>query len=668
MFGWDIHVDIVIQSVAEAYITIAIENDCFMDTTMLDLLDALPPDNSPSALIDHYMNDWWNDPELVPFTDHIPASVHSRLLNDATAKAYLAFHNEQRAAMSMPEPGWELPPTKTTYTWSRLSLPLAGQVDDCRKCLGYRSVALSSFDELMTIKTHIDGVKVIHEKHFNRSLCHAGAFHELFVAGLCKEEEVPATTPTAMLPEPMSIVARVQFQSPVYSESPVPPPEHFQEAASAELKRWQAAPEVQWTYGVNLTTADLPRVFGYAPEPSDIHSHYETSLSRGLSLSVVSDAMSCPTTAVFSELSPSIKSVPSLPSHRFPVGFMFPPLGADRTLRSQGLPGLSHPSKAGAANANGGDGATTQRAAMASLSAPSGATQTPHNASVSPPTNTRTSPRPNITPAVNLVNASSAGLEAGDTAAPMQGLPCDPDEIAPDVIDFSDGETDSKHGSNGRSEDNDPNDNMPDIVDFSDGEADEEEGSHGTSQNMRNPSFGQLETASSPTSNQDLARDLEDIVPDVIDFSDGDMALDGPTSGDVNPELIEVSTDSDVNPDFIELSDDDESPRLALTEPGPHALDVIDLSSSGGEEGRELGDNDNTNSLDPDLVDFSDGQSSEGQHDYSAARFDPDMVHFSDGEMEVDSVRHPYVPPVGPYTAAAFANIDRSMLHLNDNE
>ncbi|KAF9471120.1 hypothetical protein BDN70DRAFT_939178 [Pholiota conissans] len=217
--GLDVRVSIIIRSLAAENYPIAGGYDFEMSAEFIRLLDIGPLDNPPISLVEHYHNDWWNLPSLPDAEDHIPSSIHSLLLSQHTINECLAVDNSQRSQSPAGPPDPHVPVAQ--YTWSRGALPPAEGIP-CRKCLAYRSVACSAFDELLFLKTHVEGLSCVFENRWRNSQNRASALHTIYDAAVKQE----ATLSTPMEPNADMVASRnVPNQDASASRSNVSVPE-----------------------------------------------------------------------------------------------------------------------------------------------------------------------------------------------------------------------------------------------------------------------------------------------------------------------------------------------------------------------------------------------------------------------------------------------------------
>jgi hypothetical protein len=195
--GWDIKIHIILRSLVAGHVAVAPGFDINLTDEFVSILNLGGSENTKTSLVSKYYNDWWKDPQLPTAPpDHIPPAVFPKLLNKDNIHTCLAFDKERRAK-------WEAPPKKHPTSFPRYTWHASAQSTEnpagCGKCNAYRSVACSSFEECMNLNTQVDGMRVIFETRWHESVRRAAAFHELYIAAIRKEEDVPAFAAPAVV-------------------------------------------------------------------------------------------------------------------------------------------------------------------------------------------------------------------------------------------------------------------------------------------------------------------------------------------------------------------------------------------------------------------------------------------------------------------------------------
>ena len=266
--------------------------------------------DDPSLHISDFLNPWW--------LGDVHPSKPSTIFSAGTVRAALDHYRKQLESDTITAPALSIDLTtelnKPCYTWHDSAY--ADTALDCTRCRLYRAVPLGTMDTIRDYRNMVHGLEVASEGKRDVAMRRASIFNELYEAALQKECRMDAESkPRKKVPQQVI---------------PKGPIEVLKSEIKSLIMMCTNDPSRKWTWGVDLTEADLDRLVRGADRymPNEYHSGYDTDLESVALASVTTYSINAskledPDTfdLHFEELSPDFPSSP--PDHKHPSKFSF---------------------------------------------------------------------------------------------------------------------------------------------------------------------------------------------------------------------------------------------------------------------------------------------------------------------------------------------------------
>lgn len=264
----------------------------------------------PTMNVTKFHNAWWN--RRSP-----PTSPNQIFSAGQVGLALEHFRKELDLCGAIPTPPFPIDIAtvlnKPAYIWHQSAH--TNRPIDCTRCRLYRAVALGVMDQARDIRNMLHACEVSNEGEREVAMRRASGFNELFEAALNKECQTKS--------KPKGRNGKEPLKAPV---------EDLKSQMKEIIMLCTSDPSRKWTWGVDLTEADLARLVRGADRHSPDHPHsgYDTGLET-MSLKSVStysiDASKIEDPEIFKprfdELSPDFPSIPLLADHQHPPNLRF---------------------------------------------------------------------------------------------------------------------------------------------------------------------------------------------------------------------------------------------------------------------------------------------------------------------------------------------------------
>ena len=270
--------------------------------------------------VSEFHNAWWKG--------HSPPSSPSLIFSSRQVGSALEHYRKQLGLHGIiPTPPFPVDLNaelnKPCYTWHASAH--TNQRIDCTRCRLYRAVALGVMDQVRDIRNMLHACEVANEGEREVAMRRASGLNELFEAALNKECQ---TKPDKLRPKGVFVKDRHTLNSSA----------EFLKSQIKELTEMCTNdPSMKWTWGVDLTEADLARLTRGADRHKPVHPHsgYDTALD---SMSLISasthsiDPMKLEDPEIlnscFDDLSPDFPSIADLADDQHPPKLGFKMLNA----------------------------------------------------------------------------------------------------------------------------------------------------------------------------------------------------------------------------------------------------------------------------------------------------------------------------------------------------
>ena len=296
------------------------------------ILDAGPAPQSANCAIAKFALSWWLDDKSPEWNN---------FLNADTLMLCLEYHRSQRkndTSDRFPKPaGFTLP----SYTWHWSAMADSAQPSHCTRCRLYRSLALGTWSKLRDLRSFVHAARSQFSADVIVATRRASGLNEMFEKAVVKDTSADSDVGS----EDISRLIAVADAGQSRPRSSRKKGKSRQVQESEKVKGWRLVsegrlataqkdtlPASKWTWGVDLTEADLKEMVHGADRGFILpHSGYDESLEDDQTWSKYSslpdiDKLVKDGDAPFLPLSSDITHVPDLLPDEFPIDFCLPPL------------------------------------------------------------------------------------------------------------------------------------------------------------------------------------------------------------------------------------------------------------------------------------------------------------------------------------------------------
>ena len=280
--------------------------------------------DDPALAVQLFNLPWWTE-------EHMPIG-NSLYLSSTTLRSALDHYRHELVAALIDSGvphhilNFANELNKPAYTWhSAVNDTLPNDPTDCTRCRLYRAVAVGVMDQVRDVYNMVHGCEIANEAERDIGIRRASGFNELHEAALKKECEIGAASGpgSGMAPD-----QRLESKSGKGKEKQFGPEVESLKKLMMELvKSGGEKPSSKWTWGVDLTKADLLGLIrGADGLGEDSHSGYDSplpsdSLADKSSEALDADKLEDPekTQLRFDHPASSIASIPELPPDEIPT-------------------------------------------------------------------------------------------------------------------------------------------------------------------------------------------------------------------------------------------------------------------------------------------------------------------------------------------------------------
>src|SRR5580704_3390720 len=257
--GMAIEVPILTRSLADSLTWVAEDGlPLPYKSSLLACLDAGIDKNSPYALEESYLMDWWN------------SNADAEIMTEQSARSALKYHKQLRAKR-IPDEAKPIKPTSPS-----VNIPLSS----CPNCKQYQNIATELVGNLKSISEFSKTVELSTESRLVLSQRRASGLYSLHEKVLEKELQ---STPAVPGKASNSASASKDFPTEINNIKINRESQRLAKSSGAELKRLMQLPATshKWVWGPELTLAEVNSL-GTTPTSLVVpHSGYDTSLKTG---------------------------------------------------------------------------------------------------------------------------------------------------------------------------------------------------------------------------------------------------------------------------------------------------------------------------------------------------------------------------------------------------